>query len=132
MTTEQKEAIDLVKCFTKKNFSNENGWTGYYDTELKELQQAIEAVLNLIQEQEKETEKYKNLYQKALDDAVTTAHDNMQKDKMVNLMSEQLAGLTIFDIDKEEPLILGDKEEVKQYFERKVENESNDKSTYGK
>lgn len=33
------------------------------------------------------------------------------KDKIINLMSEQFAGLTIFDIDKEE---------VKQYFENKV------------
>lgn len=92
---------------------------------IKQLQKDIGEILKLLEEQEKEAEKYKNLYQKALDDAVTTAHDNMQKDKMVNLMSEQLAGLTIFEIDKEEPLILGDKEEVKQYFERKVENEGN-------
>lgn len=42
------------------------------------------------------------------------------KNKIINLMSEQFAGLTIFDIDKDEPLILYDKEEVKQYFENKV------------
>ena len=42
------------------------------------------------------------------------------KDKIINLMSEQFAGLTIFDIDKDGPLILYDKEEVKQYFENKV------------
>ena len=43
-----------------------------------------------------------------------------EKDKIINLMSEQFAGLTIFDIDKDEPLILSDKEEVKQYFENKA------------
>ena len=42
------------------------------------------------------------------------------KNKIINLMSEQFSGLTIFDIDKDEPLILYDKEEVKQYFENKV------------
>lgn len=46
-----------------------------------------------------------------------------KKDKIIDRMAEQLAGLTIFDIDKEEPLILKDKEEVKQYFENKAEEE---------
>ena len=44
-----------------------------------------------------------------------------KKDKIIDLMAEQLAGLAIFDIDKDEPLILGDKEEIKQYFKEKVE-----------
>lgn len=44
-----------------------------------------------------------------------------KKDKIIDLMSEQLAGLAIFDIDKDESLILRDKEEVKQYFKEKVE-----------
>lgn len=44
-----------------------------------------------------------------------------KKDKKIDLMVEQLAGLAIFDIEKDEPLILGDKEDVKQYFERKIE-----------
>ncbi len=35
-------------------------------------------------------------------------------------MSEQLAGLAIFNIDKDETLILSDKEEVKQYYENKA------------
>ena len=42
------------------------------------------------------------------------------KDKQIDLMSEQLARLTIFDVDKDEPLILGDKDDVKQYFENKA------------
>lgn len=44
-----------------------------------------------------------------------------KKDKIIDLMAEQLAGLAIFDIEKDEPLILGDKEEVKEYFTKKVE-----------
>lgn len=42
------------------------------------------------------------------------------KDKIIDEMAEQLAGLTIFDIDKDEPLILGDKEDVERYFKEKV------------
>ena len=45
-----------------------------------------------------------------------------EQNKIIDLMAEQLAGLAIFDIDKDEPLILGDKEEVKQYFKEKVED----------
>lgn len=44
-----------------------------------------------------------------------------KKDKIIDLMAEQLAGLAIFDIDKDESLILRDKEEIKQYFKEKVE-----------
>lgn len=46
-----------------------------------------------------------------------------KKEKQIDLMAEQLAGLAIFDIEKDEPLVLGDKEEVKQYFTNKVEKE---------
>ena len=42
------------------------------------------------------------------------------KDKIIDLMSEQLVGLAIFNIDKDETLILSDKEEVKQYYENKA------------
>ena len=45
-----------------------------------------------------------------------------KKDKIIDLMTEQLAGLTIWDNEKEEPLILTDKEHVKQYFEQKATN----------
>ena len=47
-----------------------------------------------------------------------------KKDKIIDLMAEQLAGLAIFDIEKDESLILRDKEEIKQYFKEKVENEN--------
>ena len=61
MTNEQREAIELAKEFTKMDFSNPMGWTGYYDAELEELSQAIDTVLNLIKEQQEEMEKYKNM-----------------------------------------------------------------------
>ena len=46
-----------------------------------------------------------------------------KKEKQIDLMAEQLAGLAIFDIEKDEPLVLGDKEEVKEYFTKKAEKE---------
>lgn len=41
-------------------------------------------------------------------------------ERLADLMSEELAGLTIWDTEKDEPLILADKEEVINYFENKV------------
>lgn len=56
-------------------------------------------------------------------EAIDTVLSELEKkDKIIDLMAEQLAGLAIFDIDKDEPLILGDKEEIKQYFKEKVED----------
>lgn len=54
---------------------------------------------------------------------VEMCNNNIKKNKIIDLMAEQLAGLTIFDNDIENALILGDKEEVKKYYERKAANE---------
>lgn len=55
-------------------------------------------------------------------EAIQHVLDELEKrDKIIDRMAEQLAGLAIFDTDKDEPLILGNKEEVKQYFEKEVE-----------
>ena len=75
MTTKQKEAIESLVEFNNK-------------FDCGKYRKAIETVLNLIQEQEKEIEKYKKLYQKALDDAVVTAHDNMQKDNIIDELAK--------------------------------------------
>ena len=44
-----------------------------------------------------------------------------KQNRQINLMAMQLAGLTIWNDEKEEPIILGDKKEVIKYFERKSE-----------
>lgn len=54
MTKEQGKTIKLLKNFTKMDFSNPMGWTGYYDTELKELSQAVQTVLNMLKEKDRE------------------------------------------------------------------------------
>lgn len=103
MTTEPKEAINLVKNFTKMDFNNSMGWTGYYDTELKELQQAIEIVLNLIQEQQtklkrldKEAQSY---FETTIKQAQTFDSQLQKKDKMIDLMARKL-NQAYFDEDK--------------------------------
>lgn len=44
-----------------------------------------------------------------------------KQDKIIDKMAEQLAGLVIWK--DEEDVILGDKEEVKEYFKKEVEKE---------
>lgn len=58
-------------------------------------------------------------FKKLQEDIGITLNMLKEKDKIIDLMAEQLAGLTIWDNDKEEPLILADKEDVIKYFERK-------------
>lgn len=69
----------------------------------------------------KNTEIYIDYKTKEKTDDIEVVLDLLkEKDKQIDLMSEQLAGLTIFDIGKDEPLILSDKEDIKQYFENKA------------
>ena len=105
MTTEQREAIKtLSDTSILMNIQR--------DTALS-IRLSIETVLALIKEQSAE------LLQKNAEIAEKDAEIE-KKDKIIDLMSEQLAGLTIFDTEKDEPLILGDKEEVISYFKNKV------------
>ena len=123
MTTEQKEAIEYLENLrdeyrkSAKERKEKGEPIGYGTLEDLDKLNALEIdlVLDLIQEQEKEIEKYKKLYQKALDDAVVTAHDNMQKDKIIDELAKAFKQDDVRSV-----------EEIKQFYERKVENESND------
>lgn len=70
-----------------------------------------------------ELEKYKQLYNKALDDAVITAHDNMKKDKIIDLYIDELV-TNMFDRCCQECCRECEKDKdtlrncIKQYFER--------------
>lgn len=97
MTNEQRKAIELAKEFTKMDFSNPMGWTGYYDAELEELSQAIETVLNLIKEQQEKLEK---------------------KDKIIDLMADKLVEAHEWFYSEFDNFT---KEDFIKYFERKVE-----------
>lgn len=120
MRTEQKEAIKI--CNHYKNIL----YACNCEEGTERTGKAIETVLNLIQEQEKEIKHWKNGFERELEsnreNTVELLEQDLiirKKDKIIDLMAKQLAGLAIFDIDKEEPLILGDKENVKEYFKRK-------------
>ena len=101
-----KECETLKRCLMQYSDEPNNIKSG----------QAIETVLNMIKEKDKELdikeeqiEYIKNEYGKTIE----------EQGKEIDLMAEQLAGLVIWNNEKEEPIILGNKEEVKQYFERK-------------
>lgn len=181
MTNEQRKAIELAKEFTRIDFNNPMGWTGYYDTELKELQRAIDTALSLIKENQEKAENittnYKNLIadvsmlakelgleeDAAIDEIYTAIR--ILKSKRINVI-EQLDCIEKKDreiekLEKQSKVIdrqaqkyfeqtiylnkiidlmadifykrfkaellleygFESKEELKQYFERKVENE---------
>lgn len=107
MTAEQKEAIKI--CTHYKNIL----YACNCEEGTERTGKAIETVLNLIQEKDKEIEKYKKLYQKALDDAVVTAHDNMQKDKIIDELAKAFKQDDVRSV-----------EEIKLFYERKVEDDN--------
>ena len=128
MTKEQK--IELDKLSTYLNYAKTDNLE-----EVIVSTKTIETVLNILKEKIAEVEIHTGLehfYKKEdLDKLELLREANVKikekdkeiekKDKIIDLMSEQLAGLTIWKIwnnEKEEPLILGDKKEVKQYFEK--------------
>ncbi len=86
--------------------------------------EVLETVLSMLEEKDKIIQFKEDINNTALD-----RHKNTKKslkgiikkqNRIIDLMSEQLAGLAIFNIDKDETLLLNDKEEVKQYFENKA------------
>ncbi len=73
--TKKQEAIERLKRIDVKFFiSGMNEVSNYIIDEADKVNNAIETVLNMLKEKDKKIEK---------------------KDKQINLMSEQLAGLTI-------------------------------------
>jgi len=57
---------------------------------------------------------------------VTLATISVKNEKIIKAMAEQLAGLAIYDNDKENAIILGDAKEVIKYFTKKVEGKENE------
>ena len=79
----------------------------------KEYSQVLQDAILLLKEQQEEISKYKTLYERALSDVVKT-------DKQIDLMAE-----IFYKRFKAELLLeygFESKEEIKQYFERKVED----------
>ncbi len=133
MTKEQEESLEKIKRQILIGECEKNIGIPAYISDLKN-------VLSMLEEKDKQIYKLKkhnddllrklrnrvkdvkklqkySLYKKEF----SRLNKQLQnKDKIIDEMAEQLAGLTIFDIDKDEPLILGDKEDVERYFKEKV------------
>ena len=130
MTKEQEEIINRLSKITNRQilYGNKCGITieGF-----RELQEDIETVLNMLKEKDAEIEKYKQLYNKALSDAVTTAHNNIKQKKIIDLMADCIRvrdiGEDFCEFNKDCTKCRNGTREIfckdciKQYFERKVE-----------
>lgn len=123
--TKEQEAIERLNKLKNRKILYGNR-VGMIIEEFKTLQEDIETASNMLKEKDEiinEQLKENVELQKELNEenkrCMILANNNKFKEQVIDLMSEQLAGLTIWNNEKEEPVILGDKEEVKQYFERK-------------
>lgn len=102
------EVLKTVLSMLEEKYKEIDKLKKHNDDLLKKLRNRVKEV--------KKLQKY-SLYKKEF----SRLNKQLQnKDKIIDLMSEQLAGLAIFNIDKDETLLLNDKEEVKQYFENKA------------
>ena len=118
MAKEQEEAIEYL----------EESILIYKNT-IPKISEAIETLLSMLKEKDKEIEKYKYLYQKALDNTIKADRENIQLKKQIDLMAEvikipeQTMKIESFDIKPKTKFGMRylNKEEVKQYFERKEE-----------
>ena len=83
----------------------------------------LDTVLSLIKQLESEKEIHVGLEHQYKKEYLDMLDLTKKYKRQIDLMAEQLAGLTIWDTEEDEPLILGDKEEVINYFKNKVKGE---------
>lgn len=98
MTKEQEEAIDRLRKITNRQILYGNKY-GIVIEEFKKLQEDIETVLNMLKEKNAEIEK---------------------KDKMIDLILDKFKEGTEYYYSEFDYMT---KEDLKQYFERKVEDD---------
>ena len=121
MTDEQGEAIYRLK--TSINTPLNGGSSIIVDKE------DIETVLNMLKEKDKEIAKYEKIYKEY--DCYRWVKELEKKDKIIDLMAETIRKLAISlanykgSYNKETINFTGNIKDIKQYFERKVENETN-------
>ena len=110
MTTEQKEAVETMQHwieYAKQNKDKIN--------KVDELIGIQETVLSLIQEQEIEIEASRQITTEMNNDVKKLIIECKKKNKIIDLMARAVKQYDARSV-----------EEIKQYFERKVEDESND------
>lgn len=106
LSEEEKEAIERLEeqlnFWKKQNIKNSD----------------CEIILSFITKLQKENEKYKYLYQKALDNTVSSDKENIQLKKQIDLMGE-----VIFENFKAQLVIeygIENKEQFIKLFEKKI------------
>lgn len=149
MTKEQEEAISRLRKITNRQILYGNKF-GITIEGFKELQEDLETVLNMLKEKDAEIEKYKKLLADNLAKGLNNSLQAKQKantdledlnegwkielkkkDKVIDLMAKYIANIDnediCFEIENkhcDKNMDYGECEDcIKQYFERKVEDE---------
>ena len=127
MTKEQEEAIETMRHWI--DFEKHNRDKINKADDLIKIQETVLSMLKQnsveIAEKSAEIEKYKYLYQKALDNTIKADRENIQLKKQIDLMAETIRKLVISlanykgSYDKEAINFTGNIKDIKQYFERK-------------
>lgn len=123
MTKEQEETLERLSLKSITSSSLElNDYPNMIclKKDVIEVLSMLEKKDKIINEQLKENVELQKELNEENKRCMILANNNKFKEQVIDLMSEQLAGLTIWNNEKEEPVILGDKEEVKKYYERKA------------
>ena len=114
MTNEQREAIEYLKESVL-----------IYKNTIPKISDAIYTVLSLIKEQEEEIAKYEKIYKEY--DCYRWVKELNKKDKQIDLMAQcidkELSSARLGELlNKNVNPLETYKEDIKQYFERKVED----------
>ena len=112
MNEEENKAIERLKDFKSISILYGNTFTMFLD-QLEKYQEATNTVLNLITKLQKENEILKRAFDKQTADMSNNLLELQQKDKQIDLMARAFKQDDVRSV-----------EEIKQYFERKVEDEN--------
>ena len=125
---EQEEAIEIIEKMVKSYIEADE--CGLSNNDFKHEIKAMQTVLSMLKEKDKEIEKYKYLYQKALDNTIKADRENIKLKKQIDLMADYI----FQNIDVEEDVCNSAYVEctqetaqditcincIKQYFEQKA------------
>lgn len=100
------ESIDNIKTELK-----------HYAERCSELENELKLYQEMYENRVEEYDRDTHILQNQLDLANAK---NIEKDKIIDLMLDTFSELIIFDTNKNEPVFLWDKDDIKQYFENKV------------
>ena len=113
LSEEENKAIEMINYLEEHNTL-----IGFH---VEDRQKLANTLLNLITKLQKENEILKRAFDKQTADMSNNLLELQQKDKQIDLMARAFKQDDVRSV-----------EEIKRFYERKVEDESDDKSTYGK